>query len=146
MEQIVHPTWWDWSYIGGSVVFTWQNCFPASGTHGDVEHWREVAAWDFPKGFESTKHMAIPRCACFQHAARSAYCIKAQNLLNGNLPGVIGNNGVKFLEDEQWYASVLVESSTVNKNILAGALNFQCCFSVALLKSLSWYTSPSSHL
>lgn len=94
-----------------------------------MEVWStEVAAWDFPKGFEGAKHMAILRSACFQHAARSAYCIKAQNLLNGNLPGVFGKNGGKFLEDEQWDASVLVESNTVNENILAEALNFQCCF------------------
>lgn len=74
--------------------------------------------------------MAIPRCICFQHAAQSAYYVKAQNLLNGNLPGVSGNNGGKFLQDEQWDASVLVEGSTVNKNILAETLNFYCCFSV----------------
>lgn len=59
-----------------------------------------------------------------QHAAQSGYCIKAQNLLNGNLPGVSGNNGGRFLKDEQWDASVLIESSTVSENILVEALNF----------------------
>lgn len=68
--------------------------------------------------------MAVPRCECSQHAAQSGYCIKAQNLFNGNLPVVSSNNGGKFLKDEQWDASALVESSTVNANVLAEALNF----------------------
>lgn len=72
--------------------------------------------------------MTIPRCACFQHVAQSAYYIKAQSLLNENLPRISGDNGGKVLK--QWDANVLIECSMVNENFLAETLNFHCCFSV----------------